>query len=116
MEPGLEAFGQAAKVEVRGAEERMAGLHAVEVGEEHVLGVLGAAVEFVHEAGLADTGSAGDQELEWLVGSGSQSLGFPHQHICHLAGMSHEVIGTEWDEAGGRDGRLLTRHSQSLSL
>ena len=44
MKAGLEAFGDAAEVEVRRAEERMAWLHAVEVGEEHVLRVLGAVV------------------------------------------------------------------------
>ena len=49
LEAGLEAFGEAAEVEVRGAEEGMAGLHAVKVGEEHVLRVLGAAVEFVDD-------------------------------------------------------------------
>ncbi len=44
LEAGLEAFGQTGEVEVRGAEECVAGLHPVEVGEQHVLGVLGAAV------------------------------------------------------------------------
>ena len=44
LKAGLEAFGDAAEVEVRRAEERMAWLHAVEVGEEHVLRVLGAVV------------------------------------------------------------------------
>jgi hypothetical protein len=34
-------------VEVGGAEDRMAGFHAVEVGQEHVLGVLGATVQFI---------------------------------------------------------------------
>ena len=47
LEPGLEALGQASKVEVRGAEERLAGLHPVEVGQQQVLRVLRAAVEFV---------------------------------------------------------------------
>ena len=44
MKAGLEAFGQAAEVEVRCAEEGVAGFHAVEVVEEHVLRALGAAV------------------------------------------------------------------------
>ena len=47
LEPGLEAFGQAPKVEVRGAEERLTGLYPVEVGQQQVLRVLRAAVEFV---------------------------------------------------------------------
>lgn len=48
MEPGLEPFGKTAEVEIQGAEERMAWLHPVEVGEEHALCALGAAVDFVH--------------------------------------------------------------------
>ena len=48
-----------------------------------------------------------------MVGSGSQSLGFPHQHLGHLACLSYEVIGTGRDEAGGRDGRLTTFQSGS---
>jgi hypothetical protein len=44
LKAGLKAFGEAAEVEVRGAEERVTGLHPVEVVEEHVLRVLGAAV------------------------------------------------------------------------
>ena len=47
LEAGLEPFGQAGHIQVGGAEERVAGFHAVEVGQEHVLGVLGAAVQFV---------------------------------------------------------------------
>ena len=47
MEPGLKAFGQTGNIQISGAEERIAGFHPVEVGQEHVLGVLGAAVQFV---------------------------------------------------------------------
>ena len=123
LEPGLEAFGEAADLEVGGAEERVARWHPVEVGEEHVLGILRAAVEFVHhfhrprteqaavgeaarpfprqiqphftavdvldgggmdgeragdqvgQAGLADAGRAGDEQLERLVRGGSEPLG-----------------------------------------
>jgi hypothetical protein len=46
-EPGLEPFGEVAEVEVGGDEERMGGGHPVEHGEQQVLGVAGAAVEFV---------------------------------------------------------------------
>jgi len=45
LEARLEALGEGAEIEVRGAEERMAGRHPVEVGQEQVLGVAGAAVE-----------------------------------------------------------------------
>ena len=44
LKPSLEAFRQATKVEVRGAEECVAWLHPVKVGEEHVLRVLRASV------------------------------------------------------------------------
>jgi hypothetical protein len=48
LKAGLEAFGEAAWVEIRGAKERMAWLHPVEIREKHVLRILRAAVEFVH--------------------------------------------------------------------
>ena len=49
MEPSLEAFRQATKVEVRRAEECVAWLHSVKVGEQHVLRVLRASIQFVHD-------------------------------------------------------------------
>ena len=72
--------------------------------------------DHVHQARLADAGCAGNQELERLVGRGTEALGFPHQHLGHLACLPHEVGCTGRDEAGGRDGWLLTRHAQSPSL
>ena len=62
LEAGLEAFGQAGNVQVGGTEERMAGFHPVEVGEEHVLSVLGATVQFVHhhDRPLAEDGGVGE--------------------------------------------------------
>ena len=44
LKPSLESFGQATKVEVRRAEECVAWLHPIKIGEEHVLRVLRASV------------------------------------------------------------------------
>ena len=44
LKPSLESFGQAAEVEVRGAEECVAWLHSIKIGAEHVLRVLRASV------------------------------------------------------------------------
>ena len=63
----------------------------------------------VDQARLADTGSAGDQELERLVWVHPQPFGFPQQQFRHLARLPHEIRRAGRDKAGGRY-RWLTRH------
>ena len=84
LEPGLESFGQAAKIEVRGAEKRLAGLHPVEVGQQQVLRVLRAAVQFVDHL---DRPRAEDRPVAKVARPVAGESDFPAVHVpdCYRA-------------------------------
>jgi hypothetical protein len=98
LEPGLEALGQAAKVEVRGAEERLAGLHPVEVGQQQVLRVLRAAVEFVDHL---DRPRAEDRPVAEVARpvAGEVEPDFPTVHVLDGCGVVGERAGDQVDQA-----------------
>jgi hypothetical protein len=98
LEPGLEALGQASKIEVRGAEERLAGLHPVEVGQQQVLRVLRAAVEFVHDLDRPDTEQGPVGEVAGPV-AGKVEPDFPAVHVLDGGGVAGERPGDQVDQA-----------------
>jgi len=97
LKAGLEAFGETAEVEVRGAEECVAWLHPVEVGEEHVLGVLGAAVQLIHyfDRPRSEERSIGERACPF---TGEFESHFLAVHVLDGDGVTGECVGDQVDQ------------------